>query len=168
MKFFVQWAIISNFFRADPIPLDPFRCSVLFSSYIEFPNGVYLFRGATIFLSQIKVRHFKLLLQAYEFNDNALSDFFTFYKQNNNKNVKKLGYSIWQSVAVKFITFRLTTFFYCCPNFLVWCLPWLYASSVKFFFTDFNVKCKILNSFVLSLYNVHCIRGFTKFGIKVA
>ena len=111
MKFFVQWAIISNFFRADPIPLDPFRCSVLFSSYIEFPNGVYLFRGATIFLSQIKVRHFKLLLQAYEFNGNALSDFFTFYKQNNNKNVKKLDYRIWQSVAVKFIHLQTGNFF---------------------------------------------------------
>ena len=28
--------------------------------------------------------------------------FFTFYKQNNNKNVKKAGDRVWESVAVKF------------------------------------------------------------------
>ena len=30
--------------------------------------------------------------------------FFTFYKQNNNKNVKKAGNRVWQSIAVKFIS----------------------------------------------------------------
>ena len=29
---------------------------------------------------------------------------FTFYKQNNTKNVKKTGNHVWQSVAVKFIS----------------------------------------------------------------
>ena len=29
--------------------------------------------------------------------------FFTFYNQNNNKNVKKAGDCVWQNIAVKFI-----------------------------------------------------------------
>ena len=36
--------------------------------------------------------------------------YFTFYKQNNNKNVKKAGDHIWQRVAVKFISLYTVAF----------------------------------------------------------
>ena len=45
--------------------------------------------------------------------------FFTFYKQNNNKVVKKVGHSVWQSGAIKFILHQTSQLFWFRTQYLI-------------------------------------------------